>query len=242
MANKPNSPAELTRGIGVSARQGLGGRAKHDRVRQPDGIDTPLSNRDRINVLLEEYRALNALLAFRMTAMDRRLPVAGGLFALLLGSMSSLSGETRLWLLLTLPLGLMWLVITTANHAKSKEDHLRRIDEIERLVNAIAGEELMAFQSRHPKKTPRGTLDRTALGTGLAVVTSSLVMLIACQSVFAALPSVGYELRCAYLSYVVFSACVMSIHGRSFIRYRYRKQPSDPPPLQLIRRIRDVLG
>lgn len=57
--------------------------------------------------MLEEYRALNALLTFRMTAMDRRLPVGGGLFALLLGSMSSLTGETRLWLLLTLPLGLM---------------------------------------------------------------------------------------------------------------------------------------
>lgn len=204
-------------------------------------IDRPLSNRDRIDVLLEEYRALNGLLTFRMTAMDRRLPVAGGLFALLLGTMSSLSGETRLWLLLTLPLGLMWLVITTANHAKSKEDHLRRIDEIERQVNALAGEELMAFQSRHPKKTPRGTLDRTALGTGLAVVTSSFAMLIACQSVFAALPSIGNELRYAYLVYVVFSACVMFVHGRSFIRYRYRKQPADPPPLHLIRRIRDVL-
>jgi len=211
-------------------------------VRQPDGIDAPLSNRDRISVLLEEYRALNALLTFRMTAMDRRLPVAGGLFALLLGSMSSLAGETRLWLLLTLPLGLMWLVITTANHAKSKEDHLRRIDEIERLVNAIAGEELMAFQSRHPKKTPRGTLDRTALGTGLAVVTSSLVMLIACLFVFAGVRSVGNELRLAYVGYVAMSAWVMLIHGLAFIRYRYRKQPPDPSPPHLIRRARDVLG
>ena len=35
----------------------------------------------RIQVLLEEYRALYALLTFRLTAMDRRLPAIGGALA-----------------------------------------------------------------------------------------------------------------------------------------------------------------
>ena len=40
-----------------------------------------LSDETRLRVLLEEYRALHGLLGFRLAAMDRHLPLAGGVRA-----------------------------------------------------------------------------------------------------------------------------------------------------------------
>lgn len=133
----------------------------------------------KIGVLLEEYRALYTLVTFRMTSLDRRVPIATAALATFLGSISAVPPASQTIFLLGLPLAQVWLVRTTINHARSFEDVLRRIDEIERRVNTLAGEELLVFQSRHPSGG-RATGGRTGVETVRTVYSSSLLMLGAC--------------------------------------------------------------
>ena len=177
----------------------------------------------RIEVLLEEYRALYGLLQFRLSAMDRRLPTAGGALWAALSSTPAMPSDTRQLFLIGLPAALVWLVLSTVQHARSKEDHLRRIDEIERMVNSLAGEELLVFQSRHPNRAelPGG---RTALNATVGVLVACMIMLVACVHLglhpHGALSFRGQSL---YQVYVV--ACgVAMIHGVLRLRrYRYRR-------------------
>lgn len=118
-------------------------------VQLPDRSDQ-LSRLERIQILLEEYRSLNSLLLFRLAAMDRRLPVSVGIITAAMASILVVPAESRMALLLVTPPALFWLVRSTAQHARAKEDHLRRIDEVERAINSIAGEELLVFQSHRP--------------------------------------------------------------------------------------------
>jgi hypothetical protein len=66
----------------------------------PDAV----SSETRIEILFEEYRALYSLLAFRLTAMDRRLPIIGGTLAAILGGTTAMPDQTRLAFLLGLPI------------------------------------------------------------------------------------------------------------------------------------------
>jgi len=113
----------------------------------------PLDRREQIEILLEEYRSLNSLLLFRLAAMDRRLPVSVGIIAAAIASMVAVPVDSQTALLFVIPPALFWLVRSTVQHARAKEDHLRRIAEIERTINSIAGEELLIFQSRHPNRS-----------------------------------------------------------------------------------------
>src|SRR4051812_30540686 len=90
-----------------------------------------------LNALFEEYRALYSIATFRMTALDRRMPVTAGAMAAVLSGLDVVSRDSQLLLLLGAPLALVWFVRTTVNHARSFEDVLRRIEQIERLVNDL---------------------------------------------------------------------------------------------------------
>lgn len=190
----------------------------------------------RIDILLAEYAALYELVTYRMTAMDRRLPVVSGTLAALLGSLTIMPDEFRLVFLLGLPAALAALMLTTSSHGMSKEDHLRRIDEIERHVNAIAGEDLLLFQSCHPKKTSAGTHDRTASGTVSAIVTACGIMLAACSFIFHLTVAPSLEFRVAYHAYVAGTALYLVRLLLLFRSYRYRRQPSDSAPIALASR------
>jgi hypothetical protein len=181
----------------------------------------------RVQILLEEYRALYSLLTFRLTAMDRRLPAIGGTLAGILGSTTAMPNQTRLAFLLGMPIALLWLFLSTVQHARSKADHIRRIDEIERLVNRLAGEELLVFQSRHPNKAryPGG---RTGFGSVFAVLTVCLIMLGFCwysARIPPALLAGGDVL--AYLVYLAVAAAVMLVAIARLSRYRYRRPPPE---------------
>lgn len=185
----------------------------------------------RIEVLLEEYRALYGLLQFRLSAMDRRLPTAGGALWAALSSTPVMPPDTRQVFLIGLPAALVWLVLSTVQHARSKEDHLRRIDEIERMVNSLAGEELLVFQSRHPNRAelPGG---RTALNTTVGVLAACMTMLVAC--VLLELQSHGALSTLGQSLYQVYAlACgVAMIHGVLRLRwYRYNRSPARPRPI-----------
>jgi hypothetical protein len=185
----------------------------------------------RIQVLLEEYRALYGLLTFRLTAMDRRLPVAGGTLGAVLGATTAMPDATKTAFLLGLPAALLWLFLTTVQHARSKEDHLRRIDEIERFINRLAGEELLLFQSRHPnrRKSPGGRTGRAEI---LALLSTCGVMLAASGFLVThpveLLPPI---LLPAYYGYTSVCGCLMMLGTLQLRRYRYRRPPPGVPPV-----------
>jgi hypothetical protein len=192
---------------------------------------TPLTMEARIQVLLEEYRALYRLLTFRLGAIDRRLPVAGGTLGALLGATTAMPPDTKLAFLLGLPVALLWLLLSTVQHARSKEDHLRRIDEIERLVNRLAGEELLVFQSRHPNKQGT-TAGRCGFGAVLSVLSTCSLMLAACCFLVSTPP--GLLPLSGILAYYLYNACIAGMMLHAVIRlrhYRYRRPPADGRPL-----------
>lgn len=142
----------------------------------------PLSEVQQIDILLKEYGVLYALLLWRLTAADRRLLVSGGLLAGILTAIHSLNGPGVQLLLWGLPV-LLWVIFSAmVGHARSKEDLLRRIDEIERRVNTLANVELLAFQSRRPAP------GRAVGGrTGVTAINGTLTLYIAillCAVVF----------------------------------------------------------
>ncbi len=131
-------------------------------------IPTP----DRIGVLFNEYRVLYELAAFRMGSLDRRVPVAGATLTAFVGSIPLLPSEAALVVLVVVPLSVVWLLRTTIAHARSLEDLLRRIEEIESRINDLAGESLIGFQSTHPS---RGR----AVGGRIGTETISAVCMVA---------------------------------------------------------------
>ncbi len=133
----------------------------------------------QLDALFEEYGALYGLVTFRMSALDRRMPVTAGAITAVIGGLDAVGPDAQLLLLLGTPLALVWFVRTTVNHARSFEDVLRRIEEIERTVSALLGVPgLIRFQSRHPSR--RGFVGgRTGRESVSAVVATTLVLLAA---------------------------------------------------------------
>ena len=180
----------------------------------------PLTTRERIDILLQEYRALNSLLLFRLTAMDRRLPVSVGFMAAAIAAMLALPTDSRAAVLLVTPAGLFWLVRSTVQHARAKEDNLRRIDEIERVINSIAGEELLLFQSRHPNRSEVAA-GRTGGVTIVAVSSGALAMLVLCLFLFLRDSTpIPPWLYAAYVAAIVIDVIWAPV---ALSRYRYRK-------------------
>jgi len=185
----------------------------------------------QIQILLEEYRALYSLLTFRLTAMDRRLPAIGGTLAAILGSTTAMPASMQVAFLFALPSALVGFVLATAQHLRSKEDHVRRIDEIERSINCLAGEELLVFQSCHPNKGrfPGG---RTGLVAILAVVIVSLAMLLACAGLIQeATQLLSPTKQAGYSVYLITSAVAILASTIRVGLYRYhRPAPIQHPP------------
>jgi len=139
-----------------------------------------------------------------MTSLERRVPLFGTVLALFAGSISVLPEHAQFSIFYGVPIALIWLVRTAISHARSFEDVLRRIDEIECDVNARTGSELMRFQSNHPSKGVT-TGGRTGTEIVAAVAVISLLMLLQCVWLFTAF--VGQD-RVEMLCYLAFSVSV----------------------------------
>ncbi|NOT01213.1 MAG: hypothetical protein HOP29_11360 [Phycisphaerales bacterium] len=181
----------------------------------------PLTDRDRIDLLLEEYRSLYSLLLFRLNAMEQRIPFASSTLATLLGGLPLLPIEVRTAALVAIPFALVWLLLTTLNHGRSKEDVLRRVDEIERLINRLAGEDLLVFQSQHRSRTD-AVGGRTAMGTNMVILTYCLLMLLGCDYLFREQTTM-VDASAVYSGYVGFVATVLIAAVWRFRVYRYQK-------------------
>jgi membrane protein implicated in regulation of membrane protease activity len=194
----------------------------------------PLADTERVRVLLEEFRALYGLLSFRLAAVERSLPVAGGTLAAILSGSPTLPIEVRRVVLLAMPAALLWLLRTTCAHARSKEDVLRRIDEIERQVNQLAGEELLVFQSRHPNRR-RVVAGRSGGTTVLGALGFSLTGVTACA--WMGLPLwPGQVEQYVYAGFVVAIATFLTVSVWRLLRYAYRKAEPTTCPLFIGRR------
>lgn len=180
-----------------------------------------LSAKDRIKILLAEYQSLNALLLFRLTALDRRLPVTAGFLTAAVASSLALPLHAQPVVLVATPAAMLWLVRTTLCHAFAKEDHLRRIDEIERAIDAIAGEQLLVFQSQHSSRGqfPAGRSGLTAI---LAVSSAALLIVVLCLLQFL----VNFEsiLDWLYVCYVVGVAVAIIVAPVQLVGYSYRRK------------------
>jgi len=138
-----------------------------------------LSAETRVSVLLAEYRAMYDLALFRLNSLDRRVPLTGSALTASLGAALVLPTQAQLFILVAMPLALVWFLRTTINHARSFEDALRRIEQIEAKLNALAGDELMRFQSRHPSRG-KATGGRTGRETITTALTASGLILLGC--------------------------------------------------------------
>jgi hypothetical protein len=188
----------------------------------------PIGPVELIDILFEEYNAMYRLAEFRLASLDRRALVAWAALTAFLTTFSALNHDAQLALLLGIPMALVWLLRTTINHARSFEDALRRLDEIERHVNRLAGADLLAFQSRHPS---RGAAvgGRTGTETVLTVLATGLVMLGSCAFLFYRHgPGNDPTILGGYVAALIAIGgfCVASV--RSLGSYQYRKSSTDP--------------
>ena len=165
------------------------------------------------------------LATLRIGSLDRRSSVTVAVLATFLGSFASVGSDSQLLLLLGAPLAFVWLVRTTITHAKSFEDAIRRIDEIERAVNQLASEDLLLFQSSHPSRG-MAVGGRTGADTVYAVIVMSLLVLAAGGFLFWREVSQEHLVLSAYVGYVAFACLFILFSGFTYRRYRYLKQQS----------------
>ncbi len=177
---------------------------------------------EKIDVLFQEYQALYKLVEFRLVSLDRRALAAWAALTAFLTTFEALSSDAQLALLLGAPMALLWLLRTTVNHARSFEDALRRLDEIERFVNRIAGEELLVFQSRHPSRGGE-VGGRTGKETVLTVLATSIVMLAACAFLFCRHGPDHPAMLGGYLASLLIIGCYYVSSVASLRAYRYHK-------------------
>lgn len=168
-----------------------------------------------------------------MASLDRRVLLAWAALATFLASFFAVGGVGQHAMLIALPFALIWLNRTTIGHARSFEDALRRIDEIERTVNGIAGEELLSFQSRHPSRSV-AVGGRTGSDTVKTVSTTAFLMLMAGVLLQLSIPPATPQQVLPYASLCAIAAIQVAVHMSEFRRYRYDKRP-DPERMPIIR-------
>ncbi|MCC6971870.1 MAG: hypothetical protein IT434_16795 [Phycisphaerales bacterium] len=185
----------------------------------------PFRTRDsaeRVAILLEEYRQVYGLAVFRLNALDQRVPIIIGVLTAMLGTIGALPEEMQTVLLAAMPLTLLWVIRTTINHARSFEDALRRIEEIEQAVSIRAGERLLRFQSSHPSRG-KYVGGRTGTETIEAVLAASAILQGGCLYLSVTLIESSGLWQPVFAGYVAVLS-VSQIGMRWWMR-RYRYQP-----------------
>lgn len=159
----------------------------------------------RVRLLIEEYRAVNQLLLFRLEAMEQRLPLTAAGIGALLVSTAALPHISQVILLIGLPFAVLFWVRSILFHALSKEDAKQRLREIEHEAAELCREPVLRFQSEHPSATgPVG--GRTAVqAIGLAIVVGGIVLIV-CYTLFSTFVSGD-----RYLSLYALGLCVAGI-------------------------------
>lgn len=196
----------------------------------PDDLLLPLTEtpaaampvRERIDVMMEEYRALYGLANLRMSALDQRAMLAWGMLLAFWGGFEALGELGQAVLLVGVPILVVLLVRTTINHARSFEDVLRRIEEIERHVNRLAGEPLLQFQSRHPSRG-RAIGGRTGRESIRSMMWTGTLLIVSCGWAGFSTLRASVEVDVAVLGVQLACLLMVGVAGWRVRRYRYRK-------------------
>lgn len=176
----------------------------------------------RVRLLIEEYRAVNQLLLFRLQAMEQRLPLTAAGIGALLVSTAALPRISQIILLIGLPFAILFWVRSILFHALSKEDAKYRIREIECEVAELCGEPVLRFQLEHPSAIgPVG--GRTAFqAIWLATIVGG-IGLIVCYSLFATFVS-----RDMYLLLYALGLCLATLSAsQALYRFALRQPGAD---------------
>lgn len=177
-----------------------------------------------VSALFEEYRVLYGLADFRMRALDRRVPVAGGVLAAFLGGLTALPENAQVMVLLGMPIAVVWFMRTTVNHARSFEDVLRRIEEIEREVNGLLGRNVLRFQSLHPSRRLE-VGGRTGRETTGATLWTSMLLLAACAFQYWETMPDSDARWTAYVCYLALAGMTAAWERLRLKRYAYEPRP-----------------
>lgn len=172
----------------------------------------------RIRLLIEEYRAVNQLLLFRLQAMEQRLPLtAAGIGAMLLAT-AALPRISQVILLIGVPFAVLFWVRSVFFHALSKEDAKVRIREIEYEVGKLCGCPVLRFQSEHPSANgPVG--GRTATQAVYLTLVVGGITLAVCYSLFSRFVSDD-----RYLSFYSLGLCLVALGiGHALFQYAVRQ-------------------
>lgn len=178
-----------------------------------------------LEALLAEYEAMNALLRFRLDALDRRLPLLAALVGGALAAVPTLPPLPALVFLVILPVSAGWLSCTAVSHARSKEDHLARIAALERDVNHLLGVPVLGFQSAHPSRG-RVTAGRSGFASVSATAAGAVAVLVGCGGFF----YVQNPLPAALIAYSIYLASVAGFVLIPLLRLaRYRSSRRSQP-------------
>lgn len=182
--------------------------------------DQPHETDRWVGVLLAEYHALYKLAEFRMGALDRRVPGAGAAIVAFLSGVPALPEASGFVLLLAIPISIVWFVRTTVNHARSFEDLLRRIEQIELTINFVCESELMRFQSSHPSRG-RAVGGRTGFETVSAVGLASAIMLGACEMLMQSIGPGTVWVSLLYTNLLMVVAAYVLVYFWIWRKYKY---------------------
>lgn len=181
-----------------------------------------LSAADKIDVLFHEYEAMYGLAQFRLTSLERRATLAWAALGAFLTGFGAMTSDAQRAFLIGVPIAIFWLLRTTINHARSFEDALRRIDEIECAVNGLAKDDLLTFQSSHPSRG--GAIGgRTGTETLLTVLGTAIAMLFACGYLFQRHADEPTEFLIGYAVYLSLIGVSLVSQVWSLRSYQYRK-------------------
>lgn len=168
-----------------------------------------------------------ALALYRLNALDQRVPIACAAITTALGCVALLPASLQLALLIGLPISTLWLFRTTVNHARSFEDVLRRIEEIEREVNSRAGEQLLSFQSTHPSRG-RWVGGRTGKESVEAVLVIAVLLYAGCGYIGAHILATKWiTAMSVYAALLIGCAAVVLSAWRQMQTYQYRACEAD---------------
>lgn len=194
----------------------------------PQTPPVPLAARaDLISTLLVEYQQLYTLVLYRLQVLDQRIPLAAAALTATLGSVVVVPASLQIALLVGIPMSVVLLFQSTLSHARSLEDALSRIAEIEASVNGCLSQPALQFQTTHPGRREVG--GRTARETADAVLLASLLIVLGCVwflrgVVFDPISLMAYDLAALLVA-------ISLIKGRTELqRYRYRRDGSGSCP------------
>lgn len=181
---------------------------------------TPLAGgSDALTARLAEFGQLYELVRYRQQVLDQRIPLAATALTATLGSVIVVPANLQPAMLIAIPVAAWLLFRSTVNHARSLEDALAALANIERIVNESFAAPILTFQSTHPSARRVG--GRTGEETVSNLLIASLLLITGCAWLASMMHNAWAVGLVAFASFLVLIATDIGRHWISFKRYCY---------------------